>query len=600
MNEAQFAADFLIKNFEKILAIGAKVYGKADEILQVALKTAYTNYLVATQKKYSRSRSFFIRHEPTDLYSYYVPTGIKCEAKCLPTPTFRDLVTVSKKIAVIGSGGSGKSVLMKHLFLDCIKDGIYAPILIELRDLNSEGKTLDDLVLQALDEFGFDVSGDYVKRAKQAGHFCYILDGIDEISPDRKQKVIREIKNLSRRFSDCPIIISSRPEDSLYGMEDFTVFSMMPLELDSAITLVVKLPFDANVKAKFIGRLETGLFEQHKSFLSNPLLLSIMLLTYSENAEIPTKLSVFYNQAYEALFQRHDAYKGGFSRSRMTQLDIQDFARIFSLFALQTYEKRLFRMPRTLCLEFIAKSRDALAMNFKPDDYLSDLISAACLMVEDGLEIAFSHRSFQEYFVARHISQALPDVQAKLIDRYWPNMRDDNVVALLLEINPDLVERDLLVPKLEALFRDIGVKRAIGITHAARFFKAIYSELSIDDEHVRATFHRHHADSSDVMRMAIKHCGTYAPPSERYFKEFRTEYQSKHGKSGEVISFPLKELSVRSPVLRDLFHGRGTFSIEYLRAGFRAFRQIKSKHANTIQNLDSLLGIKHQPGRQTD
>jgi hypothetical protein len=69
MDEGKFVADFVAHNFEKICALGGKVFGVADEVVQVRLKTAYTTYLSKTREKYSKSKSFFIRHEPVDLYS---------------------------------------------------------------------------------------------------------------------------------------------------------------------------------------------------------------------------------------------------------------------------------------------------------------------------------------------------------------------------------------------------------------------------------------------------------------------------------------------------------------------------------------------------
>ena len=85
-------------------------------------------------------------------------------------------------------------------------------------------------------------------------------------------------------------------------------------------------------------------------------------------------------------------------------------------------------------------------------------------MIEDGLEIAFSHRSFQEYFVACQISNSSPEIQNKLVERYWQNLYTDNVIYLLWEIDPELIERVLIVPKLEKLFKDIGVKKKVGIS----------------------------------------------------------------------------------------------------------------------------------------
>lgn len=592
MDEGKFVADFIAHNFEKIWSLAKQGLGVADEVLQVKLKTAYKNYLSTTREKYSKGKSFFIRNEPVELYSYYVPTGIKCEKKSIPNPTFRDCVNFSSRIVITGTGGSGKSILMRHLFLDCIRDKEYAPVLIELRDLNVDNPSLDDYINNTLDMFGFDVSGEYVKRAKQAGHFCFFFDGYDEVNQTLRTKLIKQITVLSKKFPKCPIYISSRPDDTFNGIEDFSVFRMQPLDLDSAIKLVKCLPFDNEIKEKFSSDLAGGLFVRHKSFLSNPLLLSIMLLTYGENAEIPSKLSIFYNQAYEALFQRHDANKGGFSRNRLTPLDIQDFARVFALFALQTYEKRLFKMSRIQCLEFIGKSRDILRMDFKAEDYLTDLLSAACLLVEDGLEIAFSHRSFQEYFVAIQISSAAPEIQKKLIERYADNMRFDNVLELLLEINPDLVERELIVPQLVRLYSSIGVKNKVGVTHAVNYIKKTFSRISMEDEHLIFMFENNRTISNDILRMAVRHYSPYKPPSQEVHKANTALLQKKYCDDNGKCEYETKKLSNRSGILRDVVGLKGAFSLQYLAAGFEVMKTLKTKHDKIVQSFDNLLGIR--------
>src|SRR6185503_8614326 len=130
--------------------------------------------------------------------------------------------------------------------------------------------------------------------------------------------------------------------------------------LDQACELVQKLPFESEFTSKFLKDLRDTLFAKHNSFLSNPLLLSIMLLTYGQSADIPNKLNVFYNQAYEALFQRHDALKGAFQRDRSTGLDIQDFAKVFAAFSLQTYDKRVFQMSKTQAIDYLEGAKKIL------------------------------------------------------------------------------------------------------------------------------------------------------------------------------------------------------------------------------------------------
>lgn len=591
MDEGKFVADFVAKNIEKIWKLGETVFGKFDETVQVQLKTAYKDYLNNTQEKYSKAKSFFIRNQSVDLYSYYVPTGVVCGKTCFLSPSFKELIEHSKKLVIVGSGGCGKSVLMRHLFLDCIKEKQYAPILIELRDLNSDSLKLEQVISDTLDSYGFNTSGDYIEKAKKAGHFCFFLDGYDEVNHNIRKKLVKDIKRLNTKYKNCPVIVSSRPDDVFNGIEELSIFKVMPLSLDSATKLINKLPFDADIKEKFAKDLKDGLFEKHESFLSNPLLLSIMLLTYGENAEIPSKLSIFYNQAYEALFQRHDANKGGYSRGRLTELDIQDFSRVFSLFALQTYEKRLFKMPRTACLEFIRKSRDNLQKEFPPEDYLQDLLSAACLLIEDGLDVAFSHRSFQEYFVAIHISNAAPDIQEKLINRYCKNINSDNVMHLLYELNPDLVERVLIVPRLKKLFLEIGVKNKVGITHAAKYIKRVYHSLNVDKERLTASLTNTSGDESAIVHLAIFATTAYNHPPKEYFDNNLIEMYEKYGTEERTVRFETKNLTYKTLIMADTLNGRGAFSMEYIQAGYEAYKRLDKKHKNYSSNLDDLLGI---------
>ncbi|MBX8575633.1 NACHT domain-containing protein [Pseudomonas cichorii] len=580
-------AAFVAKNFEKIVATAKATYTFADETIQIGLKTAYTDYLTNTAAKFSKSKSFFIRNQPTDLYDYYVPIGIFCNSSFIPEPDTKTCLTNNKKIVISGSGGSGKTILIKHLFLDCIEKGDYAPILIELRDLNTSDSSLDEAIKETLENFGFKTQGEYIEKSKKAGNFCFFLDGYDEVNHKRRTQLIREIKRLISRHPKCPVIISSRPDDVFNGIEDFSVYNILPLDLDSAKNLVKKLPFDEETKTKFTFDLEKSLFAEHQSFLSNPLLLSIMLLTYGEYSEIPSKLSIFYNQAYEALFLRHDAYKGGYSRDRLTTLDIQDFARVFSVFSLQTYDRSEFRMSRSNCLTYIDKSKQATRKAFTADEYLSDLLSAACLLMEDGLDITYAHRSFQEYFVALHISVAPPEVQEKLLERFWKRMRSDMVIGILYELNPDLVERALIIPKLEKLLSAIGVNKTAGVTHTTKLFKLNYKYLNIDRDDITATLNSNEATELDIAHLAVRICGNFKFSSSEEYKVYRDKMADEFG----VERIDTKNLTHRSPVMISIANGIGTFSTNYLQEIVDVLTILKKKHANRIEQLESLLGL---------
>jgi hypothetical protein len=595
MDTGQFVADFMAANLERIYNLGKSTFGKIDESLKLTLKTAYDDYLEKTRNKYSKSKSFFIRDQPVDLYEYYVPSGISCGDFVIKRPAFYSCVKASKRIVIAGTGGTGKSVLIKHLFLDCVRDKRYVPVLIELRELNRIQVNLIDYIHQTLTTFGFKMGQDFVTRAMEAGHFCFFFDGYDELDHSLRFDVMRCIKEISNKFGSCPVFISSRPDDVFNGIEDFSIFKVMPLNIKSASELIEKLPYDEEIKAKFLIDLNDKMFYRHESFLSNPLLLSIMLLTYGVNAEIPSKLSVFYNQAYEALFQRHDANKGGYLRTRMTKLDIQDFSRVFALFSLLTFDKRLFKMSRTDCLEYIAKCRERLRSDFKPEEYLNDLLSAACLLIEDGMDVSFSHRSFQEYFVAVYISSATPVIQQKLIDKYWPNSETDSVMFLLHELNPELVERLLVVPQLEMLFRSLGVKDTVEDIHVLRFLKIGYSEFRFERNSFVA-YGRSDVGSEnrrhpfEMVRFAMDNVYKYKNREEAYYRKISDQLIEKYMVSSKFLMVPLSTMKCSDGLFKDLLKADTVFSLSYLQSAHELYLSLKAKFDNQSDDFDLLLG----------
>ncbi|PIK78329.1 NACHT domain-containing NTPase [Pseudomonas sp. 382] len=581
------AANFLAKNWDKI----SRIYKSADEALKINIKSAYSTYLTRAAEKHSKGKSFFIR-QPTDIYKYYVPISLQYQAKEIEAPDIQKCVSHSRTLVISGSGGSGKSVLLKHLFLDCINSGLYVPILLELRDLNQQSITLKDFISETLEAYGFRIDGGLVESSKKNGTFCFFLDGYDEVIHSKRTKLSREIKQLSNKYPSCPVIISSRPDNTLSGMDEFMTLSVAPLNLKQAQELVKKLEFDDDIKNNFSKDLEATLFEKHKSFLSNPLLLSIMLLTYGEYATIPNKLSVFYNQAFEALFIKHDSYKGGYSRDFLTKLDILDFSRIFSIFSLQTYDKQVFSASRTDCLKYFAKAQESTRLQFSPEDILSDSLNAVCMLIEDGLEVAFTHRSFQEYFVALYISSAAPDVQQRLVDRYWNRMRSDVVIQLLHEINPELVERTLIIPALDRMIKKIGIKNKAGITHAVKIFKTYYKALTISKDRIAATCNSMNADEMDVVHFAVQNYGKFVlATSDEYQNQTKTLIE-KYCPTTKNIRYERSELNMRNQCLKDLLAGKGGFSVVYYNAAITVWRALKEKHDRRLDRLDDLLTLK--------
>ena len=125
--------------------------------------------------------------------------------------------------------------------------------------------------------------------------------------------------------------------EQFVGWNDFKELQSLELDKVQALELISKLDYNQVTKEKFMYELNHGLFEKYRSFASNPLLLTIMLMTFDEKASIPDKLNDFYEQAFSTLFNVHDGSKDCFKRDIRTGLGANDFKSVFSYFCFKTY-----------------------------------------------------------------------------------------------------------------------------------------------------------------------------------------------------------------------------------------------------------------------
>lgn len=585
------AEGFFSACMDRLTDGGKQILKNLSDEIQVRLRTGYKAYLEKSYDKYSKAKSFFTQNQAIYLYDYYVPSGVSFNDVNIHALSLSDALEVSSKCIISGTAGSGKSVLLRHLFLDTLKTKKYVPVILELRDFDEADSNLTSFILRTLANYGLDLERDIFQKLLAAEHFAFLLDGYDELSHKHRKKIIRDIKTLCNKGGSSPVILTSRPDEALNELNDFCELSILPLTLEKSIELVDKLQLESEVKQKFIKSLQDNLFKTHRSFLSNPLLLTIMLLTYGDWAEIPSTLSRFYDQAFQALYQRHDANKGAFYRDRKAKLDSQQYSLIFANFALRTYEKRQIKMTRDQCLSHLQDSIEKSALDVSPDDYLEDSLKAVCLLLEDGLDIVFAHRSFQEYFVAKFISQASPELQAQLVERYAKRMGSDNVFQLLFEINAGIVERNLIVPYLNKLFNKLGVSKSITRTAVIKYLKLIFARITIEEDNT--IWFTLLEKREEVIFHNLLHftclCYQFKPKPGKTKNDQEKEillYKKKAGTN--VVSIDVRNEGVRSGLLKDILD-LGVYYEEALSFLLKKKVSLEQKNKLEVSELNQFL-----------
>ncbi len=232
----------------------------------------------------------------------------------------------------------------------------------------------------------------------------------------------------------------------------FTELRVAPLTRAKALALIGKLEFDADVKRNLSEDLRSPFFDQYESLLSNPLLLNLMLIKYSDSGRGSKHRSDYFAEVFEAMWSRHDTTKG-LDRKRYVKLDRAAFLRVLESVAAATYQLRKFRFSQQLLLDSIERASAQEDVQFDSEDYTRDLLINVSLLVADGLDYTFIHRSFQEYLCARYLLNAPNVARSAVQESIYRYSNTDAVLDLANEMNPGRVKYDILVPDLARILQ---------------------------------------------------------------------------------------------------------------------------------------------------
>ncbi len=384
---------------------------------------------------------------------------------------------------MIGSAGSGKSTVVKYLFLNAIECDFKIPIKIELRYLNDFDGSVIEYIKENIFKLSKLASNDrIIERLMKSGDFIFFLDGYDEISSSRKERITKQIDDLVKLYNKNYYVLTTRPYTEIEMLPLFHNYEVCELS-DEDISQFIRKQIPATESElidKIIEAINNPENRSYKSFLSNPLLLSMFILTFQSYSSIPQKRSAFYSQVFDALFSVHDSMsKLAFVREKQSGLSKEQIIELMELFSFLSYFEEKFIFTSAYLNNKLDNIKEKKShIKFDNQKLVSDLQVAIGIINQDGTEYTFPHRSLQEYFAALYISSLSNSnkeivyrkiVSALTNDRGFRMNSKDNFHLLLSELDEEGVIKYAIIPFLESFKRRLQLSKMNFKTIIERF-----------------------------------------------------------------------------------------------------------------------------------
>ena len=439
----------------------------------------YRTYLNRAREKHSKKKTFLYEMQ-RDFYGFFVCNDVKrretvCRGerrndrkddRVIENVCVDSFEEERRFIVLSGTGGMGKSMMMTHFMLDTIdrnKETGKVPVFVLLRDYNPEAGDLIDFIFGELKRHDMDLHLSDLVELLQSGKGVILFDGLDEIKSENCRRFYKEMENLADSYPEASYIVSSRPTMNFRGLSRFTVYDLQPFSQEQAVEMVGKLDqsvVDPVIQKDFIQDLKCNRFgfnwRERMDFLGNPLFLTILLLAYEGNHDIPTERYLFYEQAYDAMAKKHDAAKA-LTREFATGLNSREFQNYFGEFCTITYEQEKYDFTPEEISSYFQEVIEANELDTTPEAFIEDVTGKICLIYKDGGKYYFIHRSFQEYFVAYFFSRQLEQRYGAVLDIFQRRDSADHdsvVLPMLFDMEQNKTELCIIIPFLEQVFKE--------------------------------------------------------------------------------------------------------------------------------------------------
>ncbi len=225
---------------------------------------------------------------------------------------------------------------------------------------------------------------------------------------------------------------------------DGSLISLCPYGKKEQEGLINKIVKDEENKKVLIDSISVSSFEV-REVLKTPLMVILYVKQYEVGFSVPQHVSDFYKNIFDVVTFTHDKSKGIEKRKSFSNLNQNQLEKVFQRFCFELFLTGKTVFDRKVFIDLLDKSlkRNFITIEIDYLDLINDYTRFACLILKDGLNYTFIHKSIMEYYVANFISD-LPEIRAeevidkKILNRNKENsiFRDNNIVDFISVLKP--------------------------------------------------------------------------------------------------------------------------------------------------------------------
>jgi len=362
--------------------------------------------------KVKKVKTIWQLDKAVDLESFYCDSHVLIRNKRMRIKCISDFQT-KENILIQGIAGQGKSILLRYICSNELENGKYIPIFVELNRVKKDS-TLMSRILSSFLNLGLAIDEKQLRYIAKSGKMLLLLDAFDEISEDQKVKVLTDIEDFAAAYEELRIVITSRPSQDIQFSRHFTVVPLDNLKGNEYSQVIKKLAKEQAWANGLIDHIENKA-SHIKGLLCTPLMVTLLVISYKSFQQLPTKLSDFYDSLFQTLLQRHDGTKPGYSRPRKCELDDSQYRDVFEALCILGKKNGSPSFSTSKIQSLAKKAISIYEYNVNHISFVDDIEKITCLLIRDGEEHRFIHKTVQEYYTASYI-QKKPETWA--IDFY--------------------------------------------------------------------------------------------------------------------------------------------------------------------------------------